>query len=211
MKTNILFAIAISTGLLVTACDPSPNRENTKEVAEEQNEDRIDATTGNDATTDNNTTGNNTTGNKDDKENDAEFMVEAASGGMMEVELANLALQKGTSTQVKEFARMMIKDHKKANEELKALAASKNIVLPTALIDKHQRVVNDLKDKSVKTFDAKYMNAMLDDHKKDVKEFEEASKDAADPDIRAFAAKTLPVLQEHLRMADKYEDLTDKM
>ncbi len=207
MKTNLLFALAISTGLLVTACDPSPNREDTKEVAEEQNEDRIDATTGNDATT----AENNTTGNKNDKEDDAEFLVEAASGGMMEVELANLALQKGTSTQVKEFARMMIKDHKKANEELKALAATKNIVLPTALIDKHQRIVNDLKDKSVKTFDAKYMNAMLDDHKKDVEEFEEASKDAVDPDIRAFAAKTLPVLQEHLRMADKYEDLTDKM
>ena len=207
MKTNLLFALAISTGLLVTACDPSPNREDTKEVAEEQNEDRIDATTGNDATS----ADNNTTGNKDDKEDDAEFMVEAASGGMMEVELANLALQKGTSTQVKEFARMMIKDHKKANDELKALAATKNIVLPTALIDKHQRVVNDLKDKSVKTFDAKYMNAMLDDHKKDVEEFEEASKNAVDPDIRAFAAKTLPVLQEHLRMADKYEDLTDKM
>ncbi len=207
MKTNFLFALAIATGLLVTACDPSPNREDTKEVAEEQNEDRIDATTGNDATT----ADNSTTGNKNDKENDAEFLVDAASGGMMEVELANLALQKGTSTQVKEFARMMIKDHKKANEELKALAATKNIVLPTALIDKHQRIVNDLKEKSAKTFDAKYMNAMLDDHKKDVEEFEEASKDAVDPDIRAFAAKTLPVLQEHLRMADKYEDMTDKM
>ena len=206
MKNNLLFALAISTGLLVTACDPSPNREDTKEVAEEQNEKTIDATTGNDATT-----ADNTTGNKENKEDDAEFLVEAASGGMMEVELANLALQKGTSTQVKEFARMMIKDHKKANEELKALAATKNIVLPTALIDKHQRIVNDLKDKSTKTFDAKYMNAMLDDHKKDVEEFEEASKNAVDPDIRAFAAKTLPVLQEHLRMADKYEDLTDKM
>ncbi|MDJ1484813.1 DUF4142 domain-containing protein [Cytophagaceae bacterium YF14B1] len=187
MKTQILLTMAL--GGLLFACDPSPNREDTKKTTEDQNEERIEATS---------------SGNvADKKEDDAEFMVEAASGGMLEVQLANMALQKGSSPKVKEFAQMMIKDHGKANKELKALAASKNISLPTALIDKHQQVINDLKDKSGKDFDDAYISKMKKDHKEDVEEFEEASQEATDPEIKAFATKTLPVLKNHLQHVEQ--------
>jgi putative membrane protein len=188
---KIKFLSLLIVGGLMFACDPSPNREDTKETAEDQNEERIEATS----------TGNTA----DDKEDDAEFVVEAASGGMMEVQLANLALQKASSPQVKEFARMMIEDHGKANNELKALAASKNITLPAALIDKHQKIVNGLQDKTGTDFDEEYIDKMRADHKDDVDEFEEASKEATDPDIKAFAAKTLPTLRTHLQHAEQLD------
>lgn len=188
---KIKFLSLLIVGGLMFACDPSPNREDTKETAEDQNEERIEATS----------TGNTA----DDKEDDAEFVVEAASGGMMEVQLANLALQKASSPQVKEFARIMIEDHGKANNELKALAASKNITLPAALIDKHQKIVNGLQDKTGADFDEEYIDKMRADHKDDVDEFEEASKDATDPDIKAFAAKTLPTLRTHLQHAEQLD------
>ncbi len=146
---KIKFLSVLVMGGLLLACDPSPNREDTKETTEDQNEERIEATSSGNAA--------------DEKEDDAEFMTMAASGGMMEVQLANMALQKGTSAQVKEFARMMIEDHGKANNELKTLAASKNVTLPVALIDKHQKIVNDLQDKTGKDFDEEYANTMKKD------------------------------------------------
>ncbi len=190
MKLKFLSIMAL--GGLLFACDPTPNREDTKETTEDQNEERIEATS---------------SGNvADKKEDDAEFLVEAASGGMLEVQLANLALQKASSPQVKEFARMMIEDHGKANNELKALAASKNVTLPTALIDKHQKILNDLQNEKGADFDKKYVNEMVSDHKDDVDEFEEESKDANDPDVRAFAAKTLPTLKKHLQHIEQMDD-----
>jgi len=190
------FLTLLAIGGMLVACDPSPNREDTKEVAEDQNEERIEATSSGNAA--------------DQKEDDAEFMVEAASGGMMEVQVANLALQKATSTQVKEFAQIMIKDHGKANGELKSLAASKNITLPTALIDKHQKIVNDLQDKTGKDFDEAYIDRMKGAHKDDVDKFEEAAQQAGDPDVKAFAAKTLPTLRSHLQHVDRLDSGTDK-
>ena len=190
MKLKLLSIMAL--GGLLFACDPTPNREDTKETAEDQNEERIEATS---------------SGNvADKKEDDAEFLVEAASGGMLEVQLANMALQKASSPQVKEFARMMIEDHGKANNELKALAASKNVTLPTALIDKHQKILNDLQNEKGADFDKKYVNKMVSDHKDDVDEFEEEAEKANDPDIRAFAAKTLPTLKKHLQHIEQMDD-----
>ncbi|MCU0352440.1 MAG: DUF4142 domain-containing protein [Cytophagales bacterium] len=198
MKSTVL-TLFIASALLV-ACDPSPNREDTKEVAEEQNEERIEATAAGNAQD-----ADGKEKAEDKMEDDAEFMVEAASSGMLEVQLANMAMQKASSPQVKEFARMMIEDHGKANKELKALAASKNIVLPTALIDEHQSVANDLKDETGKDFDEEFMEKMNAAHKKDVEMFEKASKDGQDPDIRSFAAKTLPTLRNHLQHTDHLE------
>ena len=132
--------------------------------------------------------------NKDD----ASFAVEAANGGMAEVELGKIAEQKATNPRVKKFAEMMVMDHSKANEELMALAKVKNITLPKTCGPDEQKVMDDLNKKSGKDFDKAYVDNMVDDHKKDVKKFQDATKDCKDPDIKAFATKTLPVLQTHL-------------
>jgi putative membrane protein len=126
------------------------------------------------------------------------FAMEAASGGMMEVQLGEVAQKNAQSSRVKGFGAMMIKDHSKANAELKTVAGKKNITLPTALMPEHQKHVDEMMKLSGAEFDQKYIDMMEKDHKEDVNKFEDASKNNPDPDLKAFAAKTLPVLQMHL-------------
>jgi len=132
---------------------------------------------------------------------DHKFVMEAAMGGLMEVELGRVAAQKGASDAVKQFGQRMVDDHSKVNAELMTLATSKGMTLPTALDEKHQKEVAKLSAMSGAEFDRAYGKMMLSDHNKDVKEFEKQSTHAGDPDLKAFAAKNLPTLQEHLQMA----------
>jgi putative membrane protein len=135
---------------------------------------------------------------------DHEFVMKAAAGGELEVALGKLAADKATNADVKKFGQQMVDDHSKANDELKALAQSKNIDLSKAqekAMKKADAEKEKLEKKSGADFDKAYMKMMVADHEKDVKEFEEASKHAEDVDIKAFAAKTLPTLQHHLDMA----------
>ena len=132
---------------------------------------------------------------------DHNFVMDAAMGGMMEVELGRWAAQKGTSDAVKQFGQRMVDDHSKANEELMSLASSKGMTLPTALDEKHQGHVTKISALSGAEFDRAYAKLMLSDHEKDVKAFEKQSSKGGDPDLKAFATKTLPTLQEHLQMA----------
>ena len=129
---------------------------------------------------------------------DADFAVEAANGGMMEVEMGNYAQQNALSSRVKDFGAMMVRDHSQVNSELKTLAASKNITLPATMGTDAHKEMEDLMKKKGKDFDKAYMNMMLDDHKKDVKAFEKAASDCKDADLKNFASKTLPVLRTHL-------------
>jgi putative membrane protein len=139
-------------------------------------------------------------------EEDSKFAVEAASGGMMEVQLGELAQQKASSQAVKNFGSMMVRDHSKANDELKALAGNKNITLPPAPGEDHMDHIKKLSEKSGKEFDKDYINMMVDDHQDDIDKFEKCSKDAKDPELKAFADKTLPKLREHLAAAKKIKD-----
>lgn len=199
MKTkNVLLGTAIVLALGVAACNSNSTSENVKDSTEKMNNEAIDATASTDSMA------------RAQKE-DAENLVEIASGGMMEVELGKIALQKATSPKVKKFAQMMIDDHTKANNELKTLAESKGIVLPASLADEHQKMINDVSEENGKKFDKKYMNMMLDDHKKDVDKFQKLADKGNDADIKAFAAKTLPVLIHHREEAEKLEKMTDKM
>jgi putative membrane protein len=132
---------------------------------------------------------------------DQRFVMEAAKGGMAEVELGKVAADKATSPDVKKFGQRMADDHGKANDELKTLAQNKNITLPTTLDPQHKATVDRLSKLSGEAFDRAYMQEMLRDHRKDVSEFRTESKAGKDPDVKAWAAKTLPTLDEHLKMA----------
>jgi putative membrane protein len=134
-------------------------------------------------------------------DDDKDFVMKAAQGGMAEVTMGNLASAGGSNADVKAFGQRMVTDHSKANDELKSLAMSKGLALPSDAGKEHQEMIDKLSKKTGKDFDQEYMKGMVEDHEKDVKEFEKASRDAKDPDIKAWAAKTLPTLQEHLRMA----------
>jgi len=146
---------------------------------------------------------------RDDKEYDSEFMTKAASGGMLEVELGKVVAQRATTPAAKQFAQQMVTDHTKANNELKALAAKKNLTLPASLGDDQKKVYDEVLTEKGAKLDQKYVSEMVDDHEEDVKEFQEASTKAGDPAVKAFAAKTLPVLQMHLVMIKKIQAAMD--
>lgn len=130
---------------------------------------------------------------------DNKFVMEAANGGLAEVELGKIASTKAANGEVKKFAEMMIQDHSKANEELKSLAAKKGIKLPAEPDAQHKATMEDLRSKVGAEFDRAYVDAMIEDHKKDVALFESESQNGNVPEIKAFAAKALPVLRKHLK------------
>jgi len=131
---------------------------------------------------------------------DKEFFAKAAAGGMFEVEVGKLAESKAQNAEVKAFGSMLVKDHGAANDELKALAQKKGVTLPTALPAKEQKQLDKLA--KAKDFDKEFVHEVgLSDHKKDIKLFEKTSKGAKDAEVKAFAAKTLPTLQQHLQHA----------
>lgn len=129
------------------------------------------------------------------------FMRDAAMGGIMEVELGKMATEKGASDAVKQFGQRMVDDHTRVNAELTQLAASKGMSLPTELGAKHKTDVTNLSSLSGAEFDKAYAKLMVSSHKKKVSAFEKQSKGGADAELKAFAAKTLPGVQEHLQMA----------
>lgn len=130
---------------------------------------------------------------------DRQFMTEAAQGGLAEVQLGQLASQRGASDAVKQYGQRMVQDHTLVNDQLKQLATQKGVTLPTSLDSKHKQVQQRLSRLSGATFDRQYLNHMLQDHEKDVSLFQTEAEQGQDPDVRAFAAQTLPVLQEHLQ------------
>jgi putative membrane protein len=140
-----------------------------------------------------------------DKE-DSLFAVKAASGNLGEIEMGNLAIKNGKSKRVKNFGLMMIKDHGKANTKLMAIALAKKLTLPTKPDTAAQAMLAQLAKKSGADFDRAYISMMIADHKGDVSEFTEASTKIQDPEIKAYAKKTLPVLQKHLDAINAIHD-----
>ena len=130
---------------------------------------------------------------------------EAARGGMLQVELAQLAEQKANNPDVKKFAERMVTDHKKANEGLKQVAGNKRINLPQSLSKKEEATKEKLASLSGAQFDKAYMRDMVRDQSNVVSEFQRESQSAQDPAVKTLAAQTLPRLEAHLREAKKIE------
>ena len=131
------------------------------------------------------------------------FATDAAQGGMAEVELGRLATQRAGDASVREFGARMVADHTRANTELKSVAANKGIQLPGDMTSDQKSEVDKLSKMSGAEFDKEYMSTMVKDHQDDVKEFQTQSQSGNDADIKAFAAKVLPTLQQHLSMAQQ--------
>ncbi len=162
---------------------------------------------------------------------DHEFIMKAAHGGAMEIELSQLAVSKSSNDDVKQFAQRLIDDHSKANDELKQLAQSKGVILPEShgtmsgtsdstmnsssktmshanmnakdhqAMMEHQKMKEKLSKLSGAEFDKAYMSAIVKDHEKAVAMYEKVAKDSKDADVKAWATKTLPTLKEHWQMA----------
>lgn len=136
---------------------------------------------------------------------DKKFINEAAQGGMAEVQLGQLALKRASSPTVKKYAQQMIDEHTKVNKELMALAKQKGVTPPKAIAPKHEKLRAKLSGLSGKSFDQAYMKeAGVQAHTEQAALFERQSQQGQDPDLKAFAAKTLPAVQMHLQEAQAF-------
>ena len=188
-KSSIWSLLLLATALTMTSCDPKNKQEDdSKEVAEDQNEVKFE----------------------DSKiEDDTEFAVEAADASLFEIQAGQLALKNATTPEVKKLAQQMIDDHTKASEELKGLAQTKNISLPTALSEKCQKKYNDLSEKKGIDFDDAYTDLMVKNHKDVVDQFKKESEKGNDAELRAWAGEKVAALEHHLEMSKATEKIVD--
>lgn len=140
---------------------------------------------------------NNTTPNKESMD----FVTKASSGGLLEVLLGGLAQEKAKSQRVKDFGKMMITDHSKANDELKSLASANNITVSSTLLPEHQKHLDMMKKMFGDGFDKHYMDMMVEDHNEDIEDFKKEANSGNHDVFKSFAGKTLPTLQKHLDSA----------
>jgi putative membrane protein len=133
---------------------------------------------------------------------DNSFVTKAAQGGMAEVKMGQLAVERASNPKVKQFGQRMVDDHSKINDVLKTTAVQKGITVPTALTAKDQATVNHLSKLSGPAFDRAYMQDAVKDHRADVAEFQKQANSGDDPEFKTFASKTVPTLQGHLKMAE---------
>jgi putative membrane protein len=182
-----LMAGVLAAGMFAAACNNSPDNVKTAEKANDQ---KIDTLQNKQSVTD--------SGAGVPSKQDADFMVKATSGSKLEVILGQLAQTNGSSAAVKRFGAMMVRDHSEGEKQLRSLAASKQIILPDTISNEQKKENDNLQKKTGHDFDKAYVKLMVSDHKEDINEFQQASQQANDADIKALAAKLLPVLQEHL-------------
>jgi putative membrane protein len=130
---------------------------------------------------------------------DKKFMNDAAVANLAEVALGQLAVQQGSSDEVKQLGQRMVDDHGKANQQLQAIATQKGVALPTQLTPGRQATKDKLASLSGKAFDQAYMNLMLKNHHGDIAKFRRENLISVDPQVKAFAKTTLPTLQDHLK------------
>jgi putative membrane protein len=136
---------------------------------------------------------------------DAAFIKKAANGGMTEVELGKIAVEKGESQEVKDFGNQMVKDHSKAGDQLKEVAAKMSVEVPEKVDAKHQMLIDKMSAMSGAAFDKAYVKEMIKAHEKDIADFEKAEKELKNADLKKFIEETLPTMKEHLEMIKKFD------
>lgn len=184
---TLLLGLAVG-GMFFTSCKQEPKPEDTKEVAEDQNEIKFDDT-------------------NEAKEDDSEYLVAAAETDLAEIEIGKLAIAKGTDPEVKKFGQMLIDDHTKAAAAMKPVAEKRNISLPTSITEKGKEHYDDLNDeKAGKDFDSKFADMMVKGHEDAISKMEKASEKANDPEIRAWAGNMVPTLKGHLEHAKMLQE-----
>ena len=141
---------------------------------------------------------------------DQDFVTKAAQGNSAEVELGKIVAAKSKDPNVKQFAQMMVKDHTAALNELQELAQTKNLNFNDDLPDDAKALQARLSNDTRKQLDKDYMDSMVEDHQKDVQEFTDESQKANDPDVKQWASKTLPILQDHLQKAHQIDARLNK-
>jgi putative membrane protein len=158
-------------------------------------------------------TGMNTMNNTDTSkatvdQNAVNFSQAAAAGGMMEVQVGNLAQKNSKNKAIQDYGKMLVNDHTSLNNELKDLANQKNITLPSTVTSEQQDKIDKLSKETGSAFDKDFISMAIDDHEKDIDNFKKAGDNLTDQDLKDFIVKALPTLQKHL---DKAKEIRKKM
>jgi len=177
IKAVLLQAGILATILLLSACGNNQDRKDTKDLAEERNEENFDDR---------------------DKKKDAQFLVNASEINLKHIQLGQLAQRKGMTTEVKELGKMMEDAHTTSQRDLTALAQRKAITIPTSPTNSAIKAFNDLNEKSGKDFDKAYANLMVKGNRDAISTYEKAAKDGNDRDIKTWAGTKLQSMRTHL-------------
>lgn len=133
---------------------------------------------------------------------DRQFIPKAAQSDLTEIKTSQLALQRSRDPKVKQFAQMMITQHTQSSNKLKPIAAEKRVTLPTSVGAENAALVSQLTKLSGTQFDQAYMKGQVQSHAKTQALYQKELKQGQDPNVKAFASQVLPIVSEHLRMAE---------
>jgi putative membrane protein len=132
---------------------------------------------------------------------DEAFVREAAHGGLAEIKLGKLAMDRGSNEGVEAFGTRMVADHTQAGDDLKEAAKKEHIGLPTDISARDHATYDRLSKLSGTDFDKAYAQEMVKDHQQDLRDFQREANHGNDDVIREFASKTVPMIQQHLDQA----------
>jgi putative membrane protein len=184
MKRLIQFSAALVMAVAVTAC-----------AGEDARETETPATG----------TGGAVTGTTGTFDGDMDFVEERLEMGNAEVELGRIAQERATHPDVKAFAQELVRDHQAAGEELRRIATTANPNFPAMIDDEAREELTELREEMAKLtgrdFDRRYIDEMIDDHQDAVDDLEDKAENASHSEVRAWAAKTLPTVRQHLERA----------
>lgn len=178
LQKNSMACLLLSTIILTTSCGDSVEKKDSKEVAEERNDQKF---------------------TKDSSENNAQLLVDIAAANYHEIAMAEVAKEKTVNKDIRTLSDMLIADHKKVLAETQGLAAAKTITLPIAESEDAKKDTQKFRDKKNNEFDKDWVDAMVDAHKNSIKKFEEAvNDDKVNAEIKTWAGNILPTLRTHL-------------
>ncbi len=195
---KLSIATIIASAMILSACNGNSNSTSTTDSTNTMSS----------SDTSMNTMNNTDTSNATVSQDAVNFAQEAASGGMMEVQLGNIAQKNSNNKSVQDYGKMLVDDHTSANNNLKDIASKKNINLPTTVTSDQQDKIDKLSKETGTQFDKDFISMAVDDHENDIDKFKKAEENIQDADLKDFIAKTLPTLQKHL---DKAKEIKNKM
>jgi putative membrane protein len=131
----------------------------------------------------------------------SKFMMDAARDGLFHMEAGKLAVQRASSEGVKKFGQHSVEHHTQMNEELTKLAGTKGVTLPRQMSKEQRAALDKVTKLSGPDFDKAYLEMEISHHSRDLSGFQKEAKDGKDPDVKAWAAKVVAAIEEHLEMA----------
>jgi putative membrane protein len=140
---------------------------------------------------------------------DRVFLKDALQGGMAQVRLGQLALQKSSNPEVKQFAQKMVDDHTRMGDQLKPIAQQIGVKIPDGPSKKDKATITKMEALNGDDFDKIYMKDMVKDHKSDLAAFQSEIDHGSNLAVKGAASQDAPIINQHLQMAEQINGKTN--